>query len=270
MFRESDFKDRKIHPSFTNKPVPSFQLQCQSSKLEVTEAPVVTPREVVPTTWDCYHDPSHPLADWAGMVQRDLAFNQRKHRSDHVSQQVCLEHTDKGIISMEDVHHYRKGKNPAAAQLENTRSLIGGIETNNRYETTYHRQANRIETDRSQLVLNKREMPRKIIPDPAQSKSNSNNSSRRNSVNESYAESGSENIYGDNADQFIYEQETPRDYSSIPMNKSLLSNLGSSLVGAISLPEKARVPKDNNPNKINLTQNYNTRPGYTGRRPEQS
>jgi len=68
MFRESDYAERRIHPSYTTKPVPVFQLHCQTSKFVEKDDSQLQPQntvvEPVPTTWDTFYDPSHPDADW--------------------------------------------------------------------------------------------------------------------------------------------------------------------------------------------------------------
>ena len=69
MFRESDYRDPRPHPSYKNKPVPALQKVAQNSKFE-SEREIIDPTSLsipvpIPTTWDTKFDPNNPKADWA-------------------------------------------------------------------------------------------------------------------------------------------------------------------------------------------------------------
>ena len=69
MFRESDFKEHVLHPSYGPKSTPILQKIAQASKLEAYEyenpKPSIELPAPVPVTHDTIYDPDDPNADWA-------------------------------------------------------------------------------------------------------------------------------------------------------------------------------------------------------------
>lgn len=135
-----------------------------------------------------------------------------------------------------------------SANKHNDEPLIGGIQADDQYKTSYRRMANHEETDQSQMVLAKRTLPKKMLCDPAveHRRYNTENTSRQ--LNQAPT---AEEVYG---------------YRPAGLGKSFIANIGSSLVNRIeSVPTSGTTPK--NFTKDLLVENYNTAPGYTGRRP---
>jgi hypothetical protein len=70
MFRESDYVEPQLHPSYANKPRPIFQVEAQLSQFDgktVSRETYNGRQEMppqVPTSYDTVVDPSHPDADW--------------------------------------------------------------------------------------------------------------------------------------------------------------------------------------------------------------
>lgn len=69
MFRESDYQEPILHPTYSNKPRPILQVEAQLSQFQdATSSKVHNGRQElppsVPVTYDTIVDPSHPDADW--------------------------------------------------------------------------------------------------------------------------------------------------------------------------------------------------------------
>jgi hypothetical protein len=85
-----EFTDRVLHSSFTNKQKAPLQVLSQAARFENNRKNQFATVEdlknttAVPTTFDTYYDPSHPDADWSGMVSSK--HRQKKHTNDHISQ----------------------------------------------------------------------------------------------------------------------------------------------------------------------------------------
>ena len=69
MFRESDEKTPKLHPSYRMKPVPTLQMIAQEGKFDdqrISSTRRKSEDEIlpVPASNDVFYDPTHPDADW--------------------------------------------------------------------------------------------------------------------------------------------------------------------------------------------------------------
>lgn len=269
MFRDSDHKE--YVPHYLQKPVPSLQLQSQISRFdENVSIPVNSARnaattsdiqpKIIPTTNNYYYEPSHPDAgaishnymilspyflqsnisivirriDWSGMVS--LKYKQKKHEKEHISQRRNIIQTEAGIAGNEEDYI-----RPKREINRDSGSIIGGIESNDHWKTEYRSLAAGEETSRSQLTLQKRNLPRKAIADPAQ------------------AVSGFARQELDRQDSRTDSQ--PKSRAPTYANKSLISGLGAALAGSIDDPEPASRPSSQQNSKVLLTENYNTAPG---------
>lgn len=304
-----EFTDRILHSSFTTKPAAPLQVISQAARFEnVRNNQFATVEELknttaVPTTFDTYYDPSHPDADWSGMVLSKLRH--RKHSNDHISQRSGLVQTENGIISApgQERQEFSRKKvqqryNPITGEVEIDRpqksnpNLIGGINLQNdddRWKSAYKSFESQEKTSRDQLTFTKRQLPRKPIQDPAQARPLPRHPSTYDSI------VGGKQVMDDD----LYEKLSPRgientesyvqNYGSIDTynssvgniggssisnnikfpnsGKSLLSNIGATLSKNIDLVEP---PKSSTASlqlgKTLITQNYNPTPGYTGRR----
>lgn len=89
-----EFADRVLHPSYVNKQKAPLQVLSQAARFEnVRKNQFATVEDLksttaVPTTFDTYYDPSHPDADWSGMVSSK--HRHKKHSNDHISQRTGI------------------------------------------------------------------------------------------------------------------------------------------------------------------------------------
>ena len=202
MFRESDEKKINRHVTYTNKPVPQLQIQSQVGKFDDSAISARSAHDLnknipaVPTTWDNYYDPSHPDADWSGLVS--LKNNQKKHSNDHRSQQLGIVREEFGIVSKEERKEWQHRRQPDENLVHTNKGsfVIGGLsDENERWKTSYNRFEQQEPTSKDQLIYLKRVGTKKIIPDPAQMKSIRNNIDISNDIYRSqYDRSGSVNI----------------------------------------------------------------------------
>jgi hypothetical protein len=101
------------------------------------------------------------------LVSKDRV-HQKKHSSTHRSLQTGICQTEEGIVSLNEKsewNHLRRNSNPA---VRGHSDLIGGIDTQEHFQTTSQRQMNGVKTSQDQLTLVKRAGHRKPIQDPAQ------------------------------------------------------------------------------------------------------
>src|SRR5690349_4724867 len=148
-------------------------MQSQLSTLESHKKTFATTNDPVPETFtpshDEIYDPSHPDADWAGLVKK-TAYT-RKHERDHVSQRTCIMHTAEGIVSKQERHEFpRKKKDYDTNVTQGTPNLIAGVLPPNHepYLTDMRRLELGVKTDREQLILTKQQPPRKNMNAPNQ------------------------------------------------------------------------------------------------------
>ena len=137
----------------------------------------------VPTTWENKYDPQHPRADWAGLVPSEEYG--RKHFESHASMRTGIKQAEEGIVSQVERQEWsqkrRDIKDPInygittprselqkyydnESKENGTKNLIGGVSYDNdsdRFKTTYQALASKEKTDRSQMTLNKRQLPKK-------------------------------------------------------------------------------------------------------------
>lgn len=118
------------------------------------------PPPIAPTQSEVY-DPTHPDADWAGMVSR-TAYT-RKHEQGHISQKIGIVHTERGIVSKEEkVEFPRKRRDHVPAAIAENHQIIGGITpSTDPYMTDMRRAELGLKTDDEQLTLAKQQQHRK-------------------------------------------------------------------------------------------------------------
>lgn len=178
MFREAEEPSRNMHPSFRPKPLSTMQLLSQSSKLDdsathdkITNVDVFHAQQppTVPCTYDTVYDPSHPDADWSGMVS--LKNHHKKHTQNHASQRLGITQCEHGIVAKEERQEWDHRKQPEGSYKNSTTFVIGGINNDeDRFKTEYRRLAHHEATSRDQLTLDKRQKAVRRIPDPAQAR----------------------------------------------------------------------------------------------------
>jgi hypothetical protein len=182
MFREADERERQLHPSYRNKPVSTMQFLSQNARLDdsATHDKIQNVEyqsnipAAVPTTFDTYFDPSHPDADWSGMVSIKNA--QKKHTRDHASQRLGIVQCEEGIVAKEERQEWAH-RRPAAAGCadKNTSNIELRDDCNyvaaDRFKTEYNRFSEHEGTSRDQLTMEKRQKPIRKIADPAQARS---------------------------------------------------------------------------------------------------
>ena len=306
-----EFNDRSLHPSFINKPTAPLQLISQTARFEnirknqfatVEELKNTTP---VPTTFDTYYDPSHPDADWSGMVSSK--HRHKKHTNDHISQKTGLIQNEFGIMTApgQEQKEFSRKKvqqryNPITGEIiidrpqKSNPNLIGGIDLQNRedrWKSNYKSFESQEKTTRDQLTFIKRQLPRKHIQDPAQAKSLGRFPSTYESMidgmqvmdddmYEKLSPRGIENMessfvqnYGSIGDN---NNSNIQNFGSVSNNggimtfpnpgKSLLNNIGVSISKTISVEPPKSATASMQLGKTLITQNYNPNPGYTGKR----
>lgn len=160
MFRDSDYQPPRLHDSFAKKPISVMQLQTQLSHLEVPEKRLATVNDVAPApvraTHDSIYDPTHPDADWAGLVHRTKGT--RKHEQGHKSQAIGIVHSEDGIVSKEEKAEFQRKRRDLAAHSEDTGYILGGVLDKNhvQYMTDMQRGNAGIRTEAEQIVLARR------------------------------------------------------------------------------------------------------------------
>eukprot|EP00602_Paraphysomonas_sp_CaronLab_P012741 CAMPEP_0185040774 /NCGR_PEP_ID=MMETSP1103-20130426/39240_1 /TAXON_ID=36769 /ORGANISM="Paraphysomonas bandaiensis, Strain Caron Lab Isolate" /LENGTH=262 /DNA_ID=CAMNT_0027580205 /DNA_START=87 /DNA_END=875 /DNA_ORIENTATION=- len=259
MFRESDYQPPKLHPSYEKKPLSLLQHRAKLSQFEDTRSTSVHDGRMdqppaVPVSHDTVYDPSHPDADWNGMVSKQRA--QKKHTQGHRSQMSGIATSEDGLVSKEERAEWSRLRRPSDPKLRGADDLISGIPTEgDHYMTNYQRQTNGIQTSNDQLTLMKRGGHRKVIQDPAQS--------TRQKQSEGGGPMEGQYRQGHNIPT-EQENESPFGYRPQAMGGSLMSSLGSSLVSRVDPPPKS-TPKGGY-SKTLISENFNSAPGYTGRR----
>ena len=254
MFRESDYKPYVPHSTYKTKPLPGLQLQSQIGKFDEKDAELPNsarcaattsdpmPR-AVPSSNDFFYDPSHPEADWSGMVS--MRHNQRRHESGHISQKSNIAHAEGGIVSIGRDRDFSNKKRDDRGRVGDSNGCpIGGIDSTDHWRTTYMGLAESESTSRSQLTLQKRSLPRKAIIDPAQAQS-------RSSENDMYA------IHSARSQESSFNPTR----NVVNTNRSFIANLGASLVTKIAEPDLTPDASQQTLSKTLLTQNYNPTPG---------
>jgi len=254
MFRESDYVPPRMHQSYKDRQVPEMQQRSQVSQFDdVPERrPSYRPNEpdlAVPTTHDTQYDPTHPDADWSGLVSKDRM--QKRHTNDHRSQGIGLVHQEDGIVTKPGCEAEFKHRTVQSKQ-HSTSSLIGGIPAaDDQYKTTTHRLQNNEGITKDQLVLKKRIGSKKALdaqfepsPRPQQ-----------------YQD---QNVSNYQQQQQMRQQDQYQFTATGMGGKNFTSNLGSSLLSRV--PDKpTATPIDPGAyTKTMLSQNHRPQPGYTG------
>lgn len=200
------------------------------------------------------YDPDNADADWAGLVKRSSA--PRKHESHHVSQAVSLVQVEDGIIGKDEKQAWARkrrdvGKVPTG---DSAGMLIGGIapSTEEQWLTNMSRQNAGLKTDRDQLTLMKRALPRK--PLEHEGKAGSPLSPRGVPL---AAKAASENQH-------------PAARPAAPRGRQMFSAIAAELASDSAIEEEARrleggskrVDKhDSIGARLLLSENYNVQPG---------
>lgn len=226
MFRESDEVERKVHRTYTTKPVPVFQQASIASKLDdsgVASHDFIrreydTPE--VPTTWGFVYDPSHPDADWSGIVDTSK-HHHKKHVNNHISHKDHLVPTEGGFVGSDEKQSFLK-RRPDMTQNRSNSSIIGGIDfknDNERWMSTTRRQLSGVPTEKEQLTLEKRVAPRKHLPDPAQVRGRGHGSSNNGMSLSKYLEQS--NPYNSTSSS-PYSSSNPNGGASVDSQGSML------------------------------------------------
>lgn len=267
MFRESDYHEKHLHPTYSSKPVPALQILSQGSKFEGSSQTNnvfedKTNKQIpaaVPSSWDSYYDPNHPDADWTGLVSK--SNNHRKHMNNHPSQHIGITQTEHGIVSAEERQEWTHKRQPENRQSKNDSTIVlSGVNADlDRWKTTYKSFEAHDGTTRDQMTLEKRVRPVKRIPDPAQARSqrdypqSTNTAAVVNSDREQQSprENGGES-------QSLVGYRAP-----VFTKKSMISGLGADIASRIDIPAPVThsVSKDSKAPDTLLTQNYNPHPG---------
>ena len=282
MFRESDEKERHLHNSYQTKPISIIQAASRVSHLDesglqqnITRQDVFRQRvpEAVPATYDVVYDPSHPDADWSGMVS--TKFHHKKHSSNHSSQRMGIEQNEHGIVAKVEKQEWGHRRQPEGAVKNNSQILLAGINNDDdRFKTEYRRFANHEATSREQLTLDKRQKAVRSIPDPAQARSLRE---RQAAQPGEYGYSGMTPRYGssDYSESPGFNESGTQFQSSGYVNsssagfskKSFLDGIADSI--SKKVPEPPRGTNNDSEfskNRVLVTDNYRVFPGYTGGR----
>ncbi len=254
--------ERHYHSTYTNKPLPTMQLVSQHSHLNDEGRAIyayqhpgsVEASPVVPTTWDTMYDPSHPDADWSGLVSR--SHIQKRHNLNHVSQQEGIERTEFGIVSKESKQDWSRKRTPQDVAISKNAGtlVIGGIDVaDDRWKTTYSRFDQHEPTNRDQLTLEKRSNPIKRMSDPTQARP-------------SY--STPPELEGSHLGRHI--QQNLADHPRAPVISSktnFLSGLGGKILtnpGAVTIKDPQQSPRQGRPDenyRVLMKDNYKPFPG---------
>lgn len=252
MFRESDMPEKRMHHSFSDKPVPLMQklgqnarfdgeFELERNKIGYFKENVPEP---IPVTWDTYFDPNNPDADWNGLVQKRA---QKKHTNGCKAQHIGLSHSEFGIVGEIQKPPVRlAGVN---LRRSDTESLIAGIGTSDQYNTSTQSQFNFESTNMSQMTLARRSAPRpkglqESYFDPNQSRSNSRTSLYSGAGGDSIYSTMSESGYDNFRDTGISNNNDMRP----PKLGTMLSNIGASIfqrvpdINEIQVKENFRKP----------------------------
>lgn len=291
MFRESDDRKPRPHPTYVNRKVPEFQFQSRESKLiPITENHHAQSRAYdpqpnqVPLAQDRYYDPTHPMTDWGGWVSKKHG-QQKIHRQDHSSQQIGIENTEYGIISREAKKEFPERRRADESLVTTTKATytFGGVGRvdDDRWKTNYKSLTSQEKTTKDQMTFAKRQGTRRPLNDPAACKPGAYFDPTTGGFNSArgYAEPegtlGREEHYSDQ--NYEHGLDTGRSgYSNASVRTggpsvsgrgrggSMLSNIGSDLADII----KEEMPKSKIASEIDarslLSQNYKPLPGYTG------
>jgi hypothetical protein len=288
MFREADERGRNLHPSYKQKQMSAMQQISQNSRLDesalqnkinncdVFSAPMP---DAVPLKYDTVYDPSHPDADWAGMVS--LKNQHKKHTQDHASQRLGITQCEHGIVAKEERQEWGHRRQQEGANKNASQLVLAGVGSNeaDRFKTEYRRLAEHEGTTRDQLTLDKRLKSVKRIPDPAQARS----------LRERMEQGGSGYVTGDNTPMSQYSgqgaghgmPESPRmdgttgGYAqpsstqsrvapaSLYGKKSFVADIASSISAKVNAPLPKATNNDSafSHNRTLVTDNYRPFPG---------
>jgi hypothetical protein len=287
MFREADETGRHLHASFKQKQVSAMQQISQNSRLDesalhnkinncdVFSAPMPA---AVPLKYDTVYDPSHPDADWAGMVS--LKNQHKKHTQGHASQRLGITQCEHGIVAKEERQEWGHRRQQEGANKNASQLVLAGVGSNEaeRFKTEYRRLAEHEGTTRDQLTLDKRLKSVKRIPDPAQARS----------LRDRVEQGGSGYITGDNTPMSQYPGQSPArgmlesprmdstasGYApastqsrvapaSLYGKKSFIADIASSISAKVSAPPTVSTNSDVafSHNRTLVTDNYRPFPG---------
>jgi hypothetical protein len=184
------------------------------------------------------------------LVSKDR-IHQKKHSSTHRSLQTGICQTEEGIVSLNERsewNHLRRNSNPAARGHSD---LIGGIDTQDHFQTNSQRQMNGIKTSQDQLTLVKRAGHRKPIQDPAQATPEIRYAPSYDRPAASNSMSGGD--YGGGG----------YGYRPQAIGGSLMKNLGSSLASRVDpIPShSASTSTSASASKTLIVENFNSAPG---------
>lgn len=244
-----------MHQSYKDRRVPEMQQRSQASHFddvpERRHSYKQCEAEVeVPTTHDTQYNPSHPDADWSGLVSKDRAM-QKRHMSEHRSQGVGIVQQEDGIITKPG-HEVEFKHRTVQPKQHSTSSLIGGISAaEDQYKTTAHRLQHNEGNSKDQLVLKKRIGSKKTL-----------DAQFEQSIHPQYH---NQNLPNHQAQMKQQSHENQYQFTATGMGgKNFTSNLGSALVSRVPDKPISTAIDPNDYTKTMLSQNHRPQPGYTG------
>lgn len=162
MFRESDYVAPKLHATYS-KVTPAFQRAAQAAPFEGNEKSSPPPLpDAIPSTQSVFYDPSHPRADWTGLVSKDALERRHVHNESNMRRGICA--SEVGFVTSESTLEATNMRFKKAQANISDAGLIGGIADNvNTWKSNNQRLFEMEPTNRDQLTLSKRTLPRRNL-----------------------------------------------------------------------------------------------------------
>jgi flagellar basal body rod protein FlgC len=182
MFRQSDEVARRPHASYLNRPTPELQVQGRYGQFDSRTSTNVAQESArnqagpqptpIPAAHDTFYDPSHPQADWGGLVSK--VNNQKSHTyDDHRAQNQGIENTEDGMVSKEERQefaHRRRANDELVTTAKQTYQMSSVINPGfDRWQTTHASFEAQEATSRDQMTYQRRAGTRRVVRDPSQS-----------------------------------------------------------------------------------------------------
>jgi len=213
----------------------------------------------VPTTFDTRYNPDHPKADWAGYVPTETLG--KRAFTGHAAQQEGIVNSEDGMVScVAPISVWDRKRQPVGTSdvlRHGNKGIIGGIGTDNPWETEARRATSGTGTRRDQMSLSKQAVPRASLSRgggyvSGQSTPRSNFAAEESAMlgEERFSVGGEGSLVG---------------YRGPPQTKSLIAGMAAALlddVGEGFRPERSAAA-------VNAGSGKNIRaaiPGYTGNR----
>jgi len=256
------------HPSYTNRPKVELQLASAACRLEgVRGAQLGTVNDyvppVVPPTHDSLFAPDNQLSDWGGMVRKDDLG--KKLFSGHSSQASGIEQTENGFVSLSAPQEWGRKKIPTETSKVlryGSPGIIGGISSENRWETESSRFSSGAGTRRDQLSMSKQAVPRTRMPVPGMADRLQGPPSYYSNQPTPRDDGGDGGV----GEWSVDAQQSLIGYRAPAQTKSLLQNMAASIADQVAedfRPQKSAAASDSN--GAHSKQGVAI-PGYTGNR----